>query len=64
MKRRETMKTYRVEIEALAYVDVKANSEKEAKEMTPKYFSENRKDADGMVFYEECDWKKATVIEQ
>ena len=39
-------------------------SEKEAKEMTPKYFSENRKDADGMVFYEECDWKKATVIEQ
>jgi hypothetical protein len=59
------MKTYRVEIEALAYVDVKANSKKEAKEITPKYLNiPIGSEGEGSVFYENVDWEKAKVIEQ
>ena len=55
-------KTYRVEIEALAYYDVEANSEAEAKEKVPTYYS--RQFDNGAIFYENIDHKKATVKEQ
>jgi hypothetical protein len=56
------MKTYRVEIEALAYYDVEANSEAEAKEKVPTYYSQQLNN--GAIFYESIDHNKATVEEQ
>jgi hypothetical protein len=59
---KETMKTYRVEIESLAYFDVKANNEEEAKNLVPKSLSMPIEGGiGGSIFYEEFDHKKAKV---
>tara|TARA_R100000278_G_scaffold68200_1_gene54164 strand:- start:197 stop:373 length:177 start_codon:yes stop_codon:yes gene_type:complete len=55
------MKTYRVEIDALAYYDVEANSEAEAKAKVPEYFSQELNN-NGSIFYEAIDHKKAKAV--
>ena len=65
-------KTYRVEIEALAYYDVEANSPEEAKALAPKSYSgelvgscrSTHVEPNGSIFYEEFDHKNAVVKEQ
>ena len=55
------MKTYRVEIDALAYYDIEANSEAEAKAKVPEYFSQEL-NHNGSIFYEAIDHKKAKAV--
>ncbi len=61
---KETMKTYRVEIQSLTYFDVKADSKEEAKKSVPKSLS---MPVDGGIgacmFYEEFDYNNAKVRE-
>jgi len=59
---KETMKTYRVEIQSLAYYDVEANNPEEAKNQVPKSY--NSELSNGSIFYEEFDVNNATVTEQ
>ena len=54
------MTKYRVEIDALAYYDVEANSEAEAKAKVPEHFSKELNN-NGSIFYEAIDHKKAKV---
>lgn len=55
-------KSYRVEVEALAYFDIEANNPEEAKNKVPK--SMQMSEENSSVFFEEFDWNKATVTEQ
>ena len=59
---KEIMKTYRVEIQSLAYYDVEANNPEEAKNQVPKSYSNELNN--GSIFYEEFDLNNATVKEQ
>ena len=56
------MKTYREEIQSLAYYDVEANNPEEAKNQVPKSYSNELNN--GSIFYEEFDLNNATVKEQ
>ncbi len=59
---KETMKTYRIEIQSLAYFDVKANNKEEAKNSVPESLSMPIEGGiGGSMFYEEFDYKKAKV---
>jgi uncharacterized lipoprotein YehR (DUF1307 family) len=58
------MKTYRVEIQSLAYFDIKANSKEDAKKSIPKSLSMPIEGGiGGCVFYEEFDYNNSTVQE-
>jgi len=59
---KETMKTYRVEIQSLAYYDVEANNPEEARNKVPKSLSMPIEGGIGAsVFYEEFDYNNAKV---
>jgi len=59
---KETMKTYRVEIQSLTYFDVKADSKEEAKNSIPKSLSIPVDGGIGAcMFYEEFDYNNAKV---
>ena len=62
---KETMKTYRVEIQALAYFDVEAENSVEAINQVPTSLSMPIEGGiGGSIFYEEFDHKKAIVEKQ
>ena len=62
---KETMKTYRVEIQALAYFDVEAENSVEAINQVPTSLSMPIEgEIGGSIFYEEFDHKKAIVEKQ
>tara|TARA_R110000851_G_scaffold36741_1_gene95585 strand:+ start:424 stop:648 length:225 start_codon:yes stop_codon:yes gene_type:complete len=64
-KKKETMKTYRVEIQALAYFDVEAKNSVEAINQVPTSLSMPIEGGiGGSIFYEEFDHKKAIVEKQ
>jgi len=59
------MKTYRVEIQSLAYYDVEANNPEEARNKVPKSLSMPIEGGIGAsVFYEEFDYNNATISEK
>ena len=62
-ERLKMKKSYRVEVEALAYFDIEANNPEEAKNKVPKSMQMSVEE-NSSVFFEEFDWKKATVTEQ
>ena len=57
------MKTYRVEVKALAYFDIDANSKEQALKEIPQSFNHEIGN-NGQIFYEQFDYNKATVKEQ
>ena len=71
INRKENMKTYRIEVEALKLIDVEASSPQEAKEKARKRglsfettSTENwSEDISANYHYEDCDFNKAKVHE-
>ena len=56
------MKTYRVEVKALAYFDIDANSKEQALKEIPQSFNHEIGN-NGQIFYEQFDSNKATAEE-